>query len=75
MNKEKIKEILYILMAIILGILTVKFVIWAFPIVLIAIISYYIYQKMKKIRQNKDNGKPQNNKTKDIKIIDMEDDK
>lgn len=62
-------------MAIILGILTVKFVIWAFPIVLIAIISYYIYQKMKKIRQNKDNGKPQNNKTKDIKIIDMEDDK
>ena len=69
MNKDNIKEILYILIAITLGILAVKFVIWLLPIILIAIFSYYIYNSIKKTRV-----KPKKNKTKKktIKIIDME---
>lgn len=72
MNKDTIKEILYILIAITLGILAVKFVIWLLPIILIATFSYYIYKSIKKTRV-----KPNQNKTnkKTIKIIDMEENK
>lgn len=47
-NKEIIKDILYILIAIALGIIAVKFIIWLLPIVLIAICSYFIYKSIKK---------------------------
>jgi len=72
MNKETIKEIMYILIAITLGIIAVKFVIWLLPIILIALCSYYIYKSIKKNRSN-----PTGNKTKkkNIKIIDMEENK
>lgn len=69
MNKDKVKELIYILVAIVLGILIVKFVIWLLPILLIGICSYYIYKSMKKNRVNKSNFNS------DKKIIDMEDDK
>jgi len=66
MNKETAKEIIYIVIAITLGILTVKFIIWLLPIILIAICSHYIYKSFKK---KKKPTKKYKNKT--IKIIDM----
>ena len=69
MNKETIKEIMYVLIAIVLGIIAVKFVIWLLPIILIALFSYYIYKSIKKNRNN-----PTKDKSK-IKIIDMDENK
>ena len=57
MNKDTVKEILHILLAIILGIMAVRFVIWLLPVILIAICSYYIYTKIKK------NNKPKYKET------------
>ena len=70
MNKENIKEILYIIIAVLMGIITIKFIIWLLPVILIAICSYYIYKSIKKNRNN--TIKPKTKK-KDIKIIDMVD--
>ena len=69
MNKDAIKEILYMLIAITLGILTIKFIIWALPIILIGICSYYIYKSLKKNKKSTKNNTRK--KTKEIKIIDM----
>ena len=70
MNKETIKEIIYIVISIILSIIAVKFVIWLLPFIIIALLSYIIYINIKK-------GKRKNtNKEKDIKIIhDFDDEK
>ena len=70
MNKETIKEIIYIVISIILSIIAVKFVIWLLPFIIIALLSYTIYINIKK-------GKKKNtNKEKDIKIIhDFDDEK
>ena len=76
MNKDTVKEILHIIIAITLGIMAVKFVIWLLPVILIAIFSHYIYKSIKKSnkpKENKANNNTKNNKTKkEIKIIDME---
>ena len=70
MNKETIKEIIYIVISIILSIIAVKFVIWLLPFIIIALLSYITYINIKK-------GKKKNtNKEKDIKIIhDFDDEK
>ena len=68
MNKDIIKETLYIIIAIMLGIFAVKFVIWLLPIILIGLCSYYIYKSIKKQRPN--SNKTQTKK-KTIKIIEM----
>lgn len=72
MNKETIKEILYVLIAIILGMLAVKFIIWLLPVILIVLCSYYIYKSIKK---NKTKSNKNKSKKKTIKIIDMVEDK
>ena len=69
MNKDDIKEIIYMGISIMLGILAVKFVIWLLPIILFFIISYYIYKSIKKQRKNK-----QTKVKKTIKIIEMVED-
>ena len=69
MNKEAVKEILYILIAITLGVFVVKFLIWLLPVILIGLCSYYIYKSIKKNRNN-----PTKDKSK-IKIIDMDENK
>ena len=51
MNKDQIKETMYILIAIVLGIFAVKFIIWLLPIILIAVFSYHIYNSIKKKKQ------------------------
>ena len=68
MNKEAVKEILYILIAITLGVFVVKFLIWLLPVILIGLCSYYIHKSIKKNRKNEHKQK---SKKKTIKIIDM----
>jgi len=68
MNKKIIKDILYMIIAIFLGVIIVKFIVWLLPIVLIGIISYYIYKSIKKNRKENTNQKRKN---KTIKIIEM----
>ena len=71
MNKDTIKEIIYIIVSILLAVLAVKFVIWLLPVILIALVSYLLYMNIKK------NTKEENiNKEKNIKVIhDFDDDK
>ena len=63
MNKEKIKEIIYIIIAIILSILAVKFMIWLLPVILVVMLSLIIYSN---IKMNKNNT---SDKNKDIKEV------
>ncbi len=63
MNKEKIKEVIYIIIAIILSILAVKFMIWLLPIILVVMLSLIIYSN---IKMNKNNT---SDKNKDIKEV------
>ena len=71
MNKDTIKEIIYIIVSILLSVLAVKFVIWLLPVILIALVSYLLYINIKK------NKKEENiNKETNIKVIhDFDDDK
>lgn len=71
MNKESIKEILYIIIAITLGVLAVKFLIWLLPIILIGLCSHYIYKSIKKNKKTVNKNKK---KQKTIKIIEMVED-
>ena len=77
MNKDVVKEILYILIAVLLGIMVIKFVIWLLPIILIAVVSYLIYSSMKKNKnENVDISTNKKHKDKNIKVIhDLDDDK
>ena len=70
MNKDTIKEIIYIIISIILAVLAVKFVIWLLPVILVALFSYLLYMNIKR------NKKEENiNKEKNIKVIhDFDDD-
>lgn len=56
MDKEKIKEILYIILAILVAVILVKIAIWLLPIVVVIILAYYIYTKIIKSRVNKKNN-------------------
>ena len=63
MNKEKIKEIIYIIIAIILSILAVKFMIWLLPIILVVMLSLIIYSN---IKMNKNNISNKNDNIKEV---------
>ena len=54
MERDIIKEILYITITIILSILTVKFVIWLFPIILVIIVGLFIYSSIKKNKREEE---------------------
>ena len=71
MNKEVVKEILYVLIAITFGFLAIKFLIWLLPVILIGLCSYYIYKSIKK---NGNTTSKKNKNQKPIKIIDMVED-
>ena len=75
MNKEAIKEILYIVIAIILSYLAIRFVIWALPIILIGLLAIFIYIEIKKDKYKNGNVKKSYNKNKKIKVIHEFDDK
>ena len=71
MNKALAKEIIYTIIAIVLGIITIKFIIWLLPVILIAICSYYIYKFIKRQQPKQKQKNQPNTKKKPIKIIDM----
>ena len=75
MNKEVIKEILYIAIAIMLAILAIKFVIWALPIILIGLLALFIYLSIKKDKYKKDSVSKSTNNKKKMKVIHEFDDK
>ena len=70
MYKEYLKDIIYILVAVIISIIAVKIFIWLLPIILIIIGTIYIYNKIKK---NTSYNNTSNKKNKKIVIIDSED--
>ena len=76
MNKETIKEILYIAIAIILAYISIRFVIWALPIILVGILALIIYISIKK-NKDKDNNNIDKKtiKNKKMKVIHEFDDK
>lgn len=67
MNRNIIKEIIYILIAVLFSILAIKFVIWLLPVILIAILSYMIYKSIKKNKVNVEVNK--SNKKRPMKVI------
>ncbi len=75
MNKEVIKEIIYIAIAIILAILAIKFVIWALPVILIGLLAIFIYISIKKDKYKKSNISKSTDKNKRMKVIHEFDDK
>ena len=75
MNKEVIKEILYIAIAIIFAILAIKFVIWALPVILIGLLALFIYISIKKDKYKKSNVSKSTNSKKKMKVIHEFDDK
>ena len=50
MNNDKLREIIYILISILFSILAIKLFIWLLPIILIIILAYFIYKKIKNIK-------------------------
>lgn len=75
MNKEVIKEILYIAIAIVLAILAIKFVIWALPVILVGLLAIFIYISIKKDKYKNSNVSKSNSKNKKMKVIHEFDDK
>ena len=47
MDKEKIKNIIYIVVAVLLSYLAIRFMLWALPFILVALLAYFIYEKLK----------------------------
>lgn len=75
MDKEKLREIIYIALAIIVAIIAVNLFIWLLPFILIALLAYFIYSSMKKSKVEPNNKTTNSNikkKTKKIIIIDEE---
>ena len=76
MNKEVIKEIIYIAIAIILSYLAIRFVIWALPVILVGFLALFIYISIKKDKyKNNVNVERSTNKKKNMKVIHEFDDK
>lgn len=75
MNKELIKEILYIAIAIILSYLAIRFVIWALPIILVGLLAIFIYISIKKDKYRNSNISKSTDKKKKMKVIHEFDDK
>lgn len=70
MNQEKIRNIIYIVVAILLSYLAIRFMLWALPFILVALFAYFIYEKLKTSNSNKEENSKK--KKKKIVIIDEE---
>ena len=73
MNKDIVKEIIYILVAVIVGILVFKFLIWLLPIIIVGIVAYLIYKSIKKNKYDVNVNKGKNKKMKVIHDLDDKD--
>lgn len=69
MNNNVVKELIYILLAVIVGVLVVKFIIWLLPVILVAVLAYLIYRSIKKNKNNNICVDKNTNKKKPIKVI------
>ena len=63
MNKDTVKEILYIFIAILVSVIIVRVAMWLLPIILVVVLAYYIYTKLIKNKKNSKNN--------DDRIIDV----
>ena len=70
MNQEKIRNIIYIVVAILLSYLAIRFMLWVLPFILVALLAYFIYEKLKTSNSNKEENSKK--KKKKIVIIDEE---
>lgn len=64
MNKDTVKEILYIFIAILVSVIIVRVAMWLLPIILVVVLAYYIYTKLIK---NKKNSKDNDDRIIDVK--------
>lgn len=64
MNKDTVKEILYIFIAILVSVIIVRVAMWLLPIILVLVLAYYIYTKLIK---NKKNSKDNDDRIIDVK--------
>lgn len=80
MDKEKLRDIVYIIVAILLSIVAIQFVLWLLPIILICLLAWFLYSSMKRrsvYREYEGNQKNKNKseyKKKKIVIIDQDSD-
>ena len=65
MNQEKIRDIIYVVVAVLLSYFAIRFMIWALPFILVALLAYFIYEKLK----TSDSNKEENSKKKKKKIV------
>ncbi len=72
MDKELLRKVVYITIAIIVSIIAVKLFIWLLPVILITLLALYIYSAME--TNNNKNKKTKDNNKKKIIIIDEEKD-
>lgn len=76
MNRDLVKEILYIVIAIVLSYFAIRFVIWALPVILIALLAIFIYISIKKDKyKNNPSINKSASKNKKMKVIHKFDDK
>lgn len=74
MNRDVVKEVIYILIAVLIGAFAVRFVIWLLPVILMAIVAYVIYKSIKKNKVSVEvEKKKSNRKMKVIHDLDDED--
>ena len=73
MNKEKLRDMVYIIVAILVSVIAIHLFIWLLPIILIACLAFYLYGIMK----NKDRAEKEyeDNKTKRKKIVIIDEEK
>lgn len=71
MNKDTLRSIIYIIVAILLSVLAVQVFIWLLPIILIVLLASFIYSKMKDVnpRFEKSKSKSTTKTRKNKKII------
>lgn len=68
---NNIKRIVFLIIAILFAVLTVNFILWLLPFILIGIIAYYIYNKLTRNRVTiiKQENYKSNDKNQKKKII------
>lgn len=81
MDKEKLRNVIYIIVAILLSIVAIQFVLWLLPIILIVFLACFLYSSMKRRHayreydaNRKNYEKKRESKKKKIVIIDQESD-
>ena len=70
MEKDNIRKLVYILVAILVAVILVNLFIWLLPIILVLIVAYFIYRMMQ--TKDKVNKNTKKGKTKKTIIIDSE---